>query len=128
MHTDYVWHIPALVASMWSVSVYWKLKELSGGTLRQAGLLSRATAGNSCRKKYLAFKTVFGQHPIPQGSRETGYSFFFFLYVCRCSMDRKILWQLRCVVKTSHCIQISRKTKDENTTYFDFVQTIFSTQ
>ncbi len=35
---------------LWLVSVHEELKWLSGGTLRQAGLLSRATASNSCRK------------------------------------------------------------------------------
>jgi hypothetical protein len=30
--------------------VYRELKRLSGGTLRQVGLLTRATASNSCRK------------------------------------------------------------------------------
>jgi hypothetical protein len=50
MHTDYVWHTPAFVASMWWVSVYGELKWLSGGTLCQADLLSGATASNSFRK------------------------------------------------------------------------------
>ncbi len=49
MHTDYVWHAPALVSSMWLVSVYRELKWLSGWTICQASLLSRATASNSCR-------------------------------------------------------------------------------
>jgi hypothetical protein len=35
---------------LWLVSVHGELKWLSGGTLLQAGLLSRATASNSCRK------------------------------------------------------------------------------
>jgi hypothetical protein len=33
MHSDYVWHTPALIASTWLVSVYEELKWLSGGTL-----------------------------------------------------------------------------------------------
>jgi hypothetical protein len=43
-------HTSALLASMWLVSVYGELKWLSEGTLRQAGLLSRATASKSCRE------------------------------------------------------------------------------
>jgi len=39
-----------------------------------ASLLSKATASNICREKYRAFGTISGQHPIPQGSRKTGYS------------------------------------------------------
>jgi hypothetical protein len=35
---------------LWLVSVYGELKWLSGGTLRQAGLLPRATANNNYRK------------------------------------------------------------------------------
>jgi len=35
---------------MWLVSVYGELKRLSERTLSQAGLLSRATASNSCRE------------------------------------------------------------------------------
>jgi hypothetical protein len=50
MHIDYVWRTSTLVSGIWSVSVYGELKWLSRGTLHQAGLLSRATASNSCRK------------------------------------------------------------------------------
>jgi hypothetical protein len=35
---------------LWLVSVYGELERLNDGTLRQAGLLSRARASNSCRK------------------------------------------------------------------------------
>jgi hypothetical protein len=78
LHTDDVWHTPALVFSQ-CVGV---LKRLSGGTLRQTGLLCRATAWNSCRK------TISRQHPIPQGSRTVGYSVFVsFLFL----MDSSLL-------------------------------------
>jgi hypothetical protein len=49
-HTDYEWHIPAVVASMRLVSIYEKRNWLSGTTLRQTGLQSRATASSSCMK------------------------------------------------------------------------------
>ncbi len=35
---------------LWLVSAYGEIKWLSGGTLHQAGLVSKATASNSCRK------------------------------------------------------------------------------
>jgi hypothetical protein len=51
-----------IVASMDLINAHEELNE------RHADLVSRATASNSCRKKYRAFKTVFGLHPISQGS------------------------------------------------------------
>jgi hypothetical protein len=56
------------------VSQYVRGASLSGRTLSQAGLLSRAAASNSCRKNIGPVETVFGQHPIPHGSRKAGYS------------------------------------------------------
>jgi hypothetical protein len=46
------WSCSSIVwaATLWLVGVYRELKWLSGGTLRQAGLVSRAAASNSCRK------------------------------------------------------------------------------
>ena len=50
---------------------------MSGRTLSQTSLLSRATARNSCREKYRANENVLGHHPILKGSRKAGYSSFF---------------------------------------------------
>ncbi len=52
---------------------YGELKRLSGGTLRQVGRLSRATARNSCRKNIALSK----QSPESTLYRKAGYSFLF---------------------------------------------------
>ena len=49
-------------------------------TLRQAGLLTRATSSHRCRKNIGPIETVLGQHPILQGSRKAGVFFFFFFF------------------------------------------------
>jgi hypothetical protein len=58
--------------SLWLVSMHGELKWLSGGTSRQAGLLSRATGSNSCRKNIRLSKLS----PDRTLYRKAGYSFF----------------------------------------------------
>ncbi len=58
------------------VSMYGELKWLSGGTLFQACLLSRATASNSCRKN-IGFSKL---SPNSTLYRKAGYSCFLELY------------------------------------------------
>ena len=45
---------------MWLVMVYRELEQLSERTLSQAGLLSRATASNSCREDIGLMKLLSG--------------------------------------------------------------------
>jgi hypothetical protein len=88
MHTDYVWHTPTLVASQFG----WELKWLSGGTLRQAGFLSRATASNSCRKNMGLSKLSLDSILC----RKVGYSFFLFLLSLFLICPKSILTFTKC--------------------------------
>ncbi len=74
----------------WLVGVYGELKQLSGRTLRQASLLSRAAARNSW-KKYRAIETVLRQPPTLQGSRKTRGFFFFFQSILTVSWESKVI-------------------------------------
>jgi hypothetical protein len=69
MHTDYVWHTPTLVVSQCVRELKWS----SLWTLRQAGLLSRVTASNSCKKNIGLSKLS----PDSTLYRKAEYAFYF---------------------------------------------------
>jgi hypothetical protein len=67
--------------TLWLVCVYGKLKWLSRGTLRWKGVLSRATANNSCRKNLRLSKLAPNSSPYLKLAERRGILSCFFLIV-----------------------------------------------